>query len=176
MTAASPPVGIDRERHQDLRGRDRHVWQRRLALVLVTAIPVLGLFDVFGQRAAITEGRGGGASLRIDSPARVRGGLIFTTKFMIGSSRGVKDGRLFLASGWFDGMTFNAIAPQPSTQSSTGHWVVLDFGQIDAGQDLPVWISWQTNPTDYGRHAEDVALYDGPTRLVSVHRTLTVFP
>jgi hypothetical protein len=39
-----------------------------------------------------------------------------------------------------------------------------------------VWISWQTNPTDLGRHAQNVELYDGGVRLMTVHRTLTVFP
>jgi hypothetical protein len=102
--------------------------------------------------------------------------LIFTTRIVIASSVGLNDGRLYLASGWFDGMTFNAIVPQPSTQLGIGDWVVLDFGRINAGQDFPVWISWQTNPTNYGRHTENVALYDGRTPLVTVHRTLTVFP
>jgi hypothetical protein len=39
-----------------------------------------------------------------------------------------------------------------------------------------VWISWQTNPTTFGRRSQDVALYDGGTELMTVHRTLTVFP
>jgi hypothetical protein len=53
---------------------------------------------------------------------------------------------------------------------------VWDFGKIGAGVVYRVWISWQTNPTNTGRHAQDVALYDGGSKLLTVHRTLTVFP
>jgi len=176
MAAASPPIGIDRDRHQTLRGRERHVWRRRVALLVVATIPVLGLVDVFGQRAAITRDHAHGAFLLIDSPARVRGGLIFTTRIVMRSGVAMSDARLYLASGWFDGMTFNAIVPQPSTQLSQGDWVVLDFGRVAAGRDFPVWISWQANPTNYGRRPEKAALYDGGTLLVAADRTITVFP
>jgi hypothetical protein len=57
-----------------------------------------------------------------------------------------------------------------------GRWQVWDFGQLPAGVAFTVWISWQANPTNPGRHPQDVALYDGGTQLMSVHRTLTVFP
>jgi hypothetical protein len=32
------------------------------------------------------------------------------------------------------------------------------------------------NPTNVGRRSADVALYDGDTRLLAVHRTITVYP
>lgn len=51
MTDADVPLGIDRARHQDLAGRNRHVWWRRGVLTLIAALPVLGLLNVFGQRA-----------------------------------------------------------------------------------------------------------------------------
>ena len=173
---AISPLGIDPDRHRTLRGRSHQVWQRRVALTLVAAIPILGLLNVFGQRTAITEGRANQASLLIDSPTRVRGGVIFTTRIVMASNVGLADARLSLAPGWFQGMTFNGIVPQPSMQLSMGDWVVLDFGKVAAKQPFSVWISWQTNPTNYGRRGEDAALYDGGTRLVPVHRTLTVFP
>jgi hypothetical protein len=34
----------------------------------------------------------------------------------------------------------------------------------------------QVNPTNVGRRAANVALYDGDTRLLTVHRTITIFP
>jgi hypothetical protein len=49
------PVGIDRARHQDLAGRGHHVWQRRAALVVIAVIPLLGLLNVFGQRAVFRQ-------------------------------------------------------------------------------------------------------------------------
>jgi len=84
--------------------------------------------------------------------------------------------RLYLDSGWFKGMALNGVSPQPASQGARGRWQVWDFGQLPAGVAFTVWISWQANPTNPGRHPQDVALYDGGTQLMSVHRTLTVFP
>ena len=102
--------------------------------------------------------------------------MIFTTKIVIDAHQQIQDARLFLASGWFQGMTYNAIAPQPSTQESVGSWVVFDFGKLDTGQRFPIWISWQTNPTNVGRHSQDVQLFDGDVHILTFHRAITIFP
>jgi hypothetical protein len=73
-------------------------------------------------------------------------------------------------------MTFNAVAPQPSTQSAQGRWQVWDFGKIPGATAFHVWISWQVNATNIGHHSQAVALYDGGTQLMTARRTLTVFP
>jgi hypothetical protein len=172
----SAPLGLDRGRHQQLQRRTAPVWSRRVALLAVAAIPILGLLNVFGQRAHSIMYRGDGASISIDSPAHVRSGLIFTTRIVIQPTRDLHHARLYLADGWFRGMTYNAIAPQPPTQTSSGRWVILGFGSIPAGQTFPVWISWQANPTNVGRRSQDVELYEGSTRLVTANRTITIFP
>ncbi len=176
MARADSPVGIDRARHQDLTGRDHHVWWRRGVLVLITALPVLGLLNVFGQHATPVTYPSPAASLLIDSPAHVRGGLVFTTEIVITPRQRVHDARLYLDNGWFEAMTLNGIAPQPSTESAQGRWQVWDFGQIPAATAFHVWISWQTNPTNIGRHSQAVVLYDGGTQLMTARHTLTVFP
>lgn len=173
---ADSPFGIDRARHQDLIGRGWHVWGRRFALMLITAIPVLGLLSVFGQHATPVTYRSPAAALLINSPAHVRGGLVFTTDIVITPRVSLGNARLYLDNGWFQGMTLNGIAPQPSNESAQGGWQVWDFGRIPAHTAFHLWISWQTNPTDVGRHAQAVALYDGGTWLMTVHRTITVFP
>ena len=78
----------------------------------------------------------------------------------------LRDARLYLSDGWFRGMTYNAIAPQPPNQTSSGRWVILGFGAIPAGARYPVWVSWQVNPTNVGRRSQDVALYDGGTEQI----------
>jgi hypothetical protein len=176
MARAKPPLGIDSARHQDLVGRNRHVWWRRGGLVIFAVIPVLALFDVFGQRTVMTGTQRPTASLLVNSPAHVRGGLVATTEIVISTRRPAKDARLFLDAGWFEGVTLNGITPQPSSESAQGRWQVWDFGQIPAGRTFRVWISWSANPTGIGRHSQDVALYDRGTRLMTIHRTLTVFP
>lgn len=176
MAGVEIPVGIDRARHYDLAGRNGHVWWRRLALLVVAAIPVLGLLNVFGQHTAPASYRSAAASVMIDSPFRVRGGLIFTTQIAITPHQQLRDARLYLDAGWLRGMTFNGVAPQPASESAQGRWLVWDFGQLPAGVPFRVWISWQTNPTNLGRRSQDVALYDGDTPLMTAHRTITVFP
>jgi hypothetical protein len=176
MPRADIPVGIDRDRHQNLTGRGHHVWWRRVALVVFAAIPVLGLLDVFGQGASFARAQSPAASLLVNSPAHIRGGLIFTTEIVITPRQQLHDAQLYLGNGWFEGMTVNGVAPQSSNESAQGQWQVWDFGKIPAGEAYRVWISWQTNPTNLGRHSQDVALYGGGTQLMTVHRAVTVFP
>ena len=176
MASADSPVGIDRARHQDLSGRNYHVWLRRAVLAVFAAVPVLGLLNVFGQHATPVSYRSPSASLLINSPARVRGGLVFTTEIVITPRRQLHDARLYLDNGWFEAMTLNGIAPQPSTETAQGSWQVWDFGEIPAATAFHVWISWQTNPTNAGEHSQAVALYDGGTLLMTARHTLTVFP
>ena len=53
---------------------------------------------------------------------------------------------------------------------------MFDFGKLNAGQSFPIWISWQTNPTNVGRHSQDVQLYDGDVPILTFHRAITIFP
>jgi hypothetical protein len=176
MARTDSPVGIDRARHQDLTGRTHHVWWRRAALLVIAAVPVLGLLNVFGQHATPVSYQSPSATLVINSPVHVRGGLVFTTEIVITPRQLLHDARLYLDNGWFEAMSLNGVAPQPSTQTAQGRWQVWDFGKIPAATPFHVWISWQTNPTNLGRHAQTVALYDGGTQLMTAQRTLTVFP
>lgn len=170
------PPGIDRARHQDLSGRSLHVWWRRALLVVIAVIPLLGLLNVFGQLSDSTSTQNAAASLLVESPAQLRTGLLFSTQIVITPREQLHDARLYLDNGWFDNMSLNGISPQPSTQSSQGRWQVWDFGPLPAGSAFRVWISWQANPTNFGKHPEDAALYDGRIQLMTVHRMLTVFP
>jgi hypothetical protein len=176
MARTDTPVGIDRGRHQDLTGRGRHVWWRRAALLVIAAVPVLGLLSVFGQHATSVTYRSPAASLLINSPTHLRGGLLFTTEIVITPRSPLSDARLYLDNGWFQAMSLNGVAPQPSDETAQGGWQIWDFGKIPAATVFHLWISWQTNPTNLGRHSQAVALYDGGTRLMTVHRTMTVFP
>jgi hypothetical protein len=176
VTDGAVPFGLDRQRHVELQGRSRHSWRRRAGLLLAIAVPVLALFDVFGQRPSYSNADSPAAAVRVDSPAHVRGGLIFTSKIVITPHVRLRDAQLWLASGWFAGMTFNGLAPQPSSETASGRWEVYDYGPLPAGTPFPVYVSWSVNPTNVGRHSQDVALHDGNTQILLIHRTITVFP
>jgi hypothetical protein len=170
------PVGIDRARHHELAGRGRHVWWRRIALSMIAAIPALALLNVFGQHASTQTADSPAAQLSVNSPSHVRGGLVFTTEITITPRQALTDAQLYLDNGWFQGMTLNALQPTPSTETAQGPWQVLDFGKLPAATAFHIWIAWQVNPTNTGRHSQDVALYNGGTQLMIIHRTITVFP
>jgi hypothetical protein len=176
VTVIDPPVGIERQRHLELHGRGRYVWVRRMSLLVVAAVPVLALLDVFGQGAVVNGASTRAVSMSVNSPAHVRGGVIFTTQITVRAHDAIHDMQLTFARGWFQGMTFNGVAPQPSNESSEDGRVVYDYGSVPAGTTYRIWVSWQTNPTNVGRHPQDVMLADGQHTLLTVHRTITVFP
>jgi hypothetical protein len=115
MARADGPVGIDRARHQDLTGRHYHIWSRRAVLVMIAAVPVLGLLNVFGQHATPITYQSAAASLVINSPAHVRGGLVFTTEIVITSHRQLHDARLYLDNGCPPMPTDNKLVPYYAT-------------------------------------------------------------
>jgi len=168
------PFGLQRERHVDVR---RHTpWVRRIGIALMAAFCALALANTFGQVATVTDSAAPAATLRIDSPTRLRSGLLFTTVITISAAQKINDARLRLSPGWFNGITLNAAAPQSSQESSDSAGTTMDFGSIDAGSAMPVWISWQVNPTTAGGRDQDVTLWDGDKQILTVHRSVFVFP
>ncbi len=171
---ATLPTGLDRERHLHPGGHSP--WPRRVTVALLVAFCCLALANTFGQVSSVNSAEAPKASLRVDSPQRLRGGLIFTSVITVATHQQLQDARLVLSPGWFDGMTLNALAPQSSQDSSNAQGVMFDYGQIDANVTTPIWISWQANPTTVGKRVENVELYDGPTLIAAVHRDVVVFP
>ena len=168
------PVGLERGQHVL---RQRHTpWPRRVAITLLAAFAGLGIANVFGQVAKVTTVDATPASLTVDSPEHLRGGLIYTAVFTVVAHRPLQDARLHLDTGWFSGVTFNGSAPQAQSEVSDADGVLFDYGQLDAGVDMPIWISYQMNPTTIGARDQDVSLYDGTTLIATVHRRAVVFP
>jgi hypothetical protein len=142
----------------------------------LAAISLLALFDTFGQCSRTTLEQGATATLSLQAPTRLRGGLVFTPEIVVMPTTDLRNGRIFLGRGWFQGMSVNTIEPSPSGEFSSGPWVILSFGPMQAGRAFHLWLSLQVNPTNVGSHGLDVALYDGPVPIASVHRSLFVFP
>src|SRR5438105_5663460 len=101
------PDGIDRGRHAELIGRSHHVWMRRVGIAVVAAVPILAAANAFGQHASVASVGSDRARLEVDSPSHLRGGLLFTTEMVITAVAPIRDARIRLASGWFQGMTYN---------------------------------------------------------------------
>lgn len=157
--------------------REGHaVWVRRVSLLAVLAFLVLGLLNAFGQHAAVSSVTANGVTLTVDSPTALRGGLIFTTMVTVVPQAQIKDMHIVVSPDWLRGMTLNGVAPQASNDSSSAQGLDLDYQQLPAGQAFALWISWQVNPTNAGSRAEDITVNDGSTKLVTLHRSVFIFP
>ena len=173
---AKAPEGIQVGRHRDLHGREWQAWVRRGLLLLPAAIVVLALANVFGQRPTTSSASGVSASMSVYAPSGLRGGLIWEARFDIHAQGALRHAHLVLDSNWLEGNTVNSIEPSPSSETSRNGALQLDLGSIPAGHRYLLFIWFQTNPTNVGRHTTHTVLFDGSRRLVAVTRTLTVFP
>ncbi len=173
MTA---PQTLVLKTHRDRRNWWQSPWIRRVLLCLPTALVVLALLDVFGQRPVTTTATGSAARLTVYAPTHARSGLVYAARFRIDAVRDLKHANLVLDSGWAEGYTVNGLAPQPLTEASANGSLEFGFGHVAAGSHLTFWLSLQVNPTNVGRHRQDVRLLDGSRLVARVRRTITIFP
>src|SRR5204862_2139208 len=173
---AGAPDALTLKRHRDLAGRRWWVPGRRILLALLTAVLVAGLFNVFGQRPHNSIAATPAASLKVYAPVHARSGLVYAARFHITARHDIKDAFLVLDPGWAEGYTVNGLAPQPVTEADRNGRLAYGFGHIPAGQSLIFFMSLQVNPTNVGRHAQNVELDDGETPILTIHRQITIFP
>jgi len=173
---ASAPDGLTLKRHRDMEGRHWWVYVRRVLLSLLGAVLVLGLLNLFGQRPKSSTANAPAASLKVYAPVHARSGVVYAARFHITAHRDLKDAFLVLDPGWAEGYTVNGLAPQPLTEADRNGRIAYGFGHIPAGQSLIFFLSLQVNPTNVGRHSQNVELDDGETPILTVHRKVTIFP
>ena len=152
------------------------MWVRRGLLCCVAVLPVLALLNVFGQDPGTSSANSAAASLSIIAPTRLRSGLIFQVKVKVYARREIKQLQLDFEEGWWESMSVNSIVPEPEEETSKQGQVQLTYGKLEAGESLVTRIYFQVNPTNVGKRREDVTLADGETPLLTVHRSLTIFP
>ena len=173
---AGAPSPLTVRTHRDAVNWWQSAWVRRVLLLIPIVLCVAGLANLFGQRPTTSEAASGPAGLSVYAPTRARSGLIYAARFRIDANHELKNATLVLDPGWADGYTVNGLAPQPLTQASRNGKLEFGFGHIPAGRHLTFWLSLQINPTNIGRHEQNVSLYDGRVRLAVVHRSITIFP
>jgi hypothetical protein len=167
-------AGLDRDRQG--RSRQPNPWARRIGLLVLLAFVIAALLNAFGQRATTSSASGPAASLRLNAPDRVRGGLLFEARFDVHAFREIRQPLLILDPGWLDGLTQNTSEPQASQERSDNGRIVLQYDPLPAGRKLTVWLHYQVNPTHVGKTQQGVDLWDGTTRLVHLDHSLTSFP
>ena len=73
-------------------------------------------------------------------------------------------------------MQMNTIEPSPANQTSRDGNLLFGLGPIKKGQVFRLFMQFQINPTNVGHRSANVTLLDGTTTLLSLKRTLTVWP
>ena len=170
------PDTIVLRRDRDLGPRQNDIWVRRGLFGLICVVPVLALLNVFGQRTETSIGTAVSAQLSVSAPSTVRGGLLYQARFDITPRKKLDQAELVLARGWIHDLTINTMEPSPTSETSQDGKLGLDLGPIAAGQTYVLFIDYQVNPTNVGSQDQTVTLYDGNRALVTLHRTLMVFP
>ena len=173
---AEMPDAIVLKRDRDLDGRLWHVWLRRALLAVLGVIPLVALFNVFGQRPTTASAEAPAAALKVYAPTRLRGGLLYMARFHVRAHQDLKDATLVLDPGWAESITINTIEPSPVGEASKDGRLSFELGHIPAGQSYLLFMDFQVNPTNVGRRSQDVELADGQTRILTIDREVTVFP
>jgi hypothetical protein len=173
---AGAPETLVLKRHRDLVGRRRGIIARRLLLALLAAFLLAGLLNAFGQRPNTDLVSAPAASLKVYAPLRARSGVVYAARFHITAHDDIKDAYLVLDPGWAEGYTVNGLAPQPLTEGDRNGRLAYGFGHIPAGQTLIFFMSLQVNPTNVGHRSQNVELDDGEKPILTVHRSITIFP
>jgi len=173
---ATPPAGLDLESARDLKGRGAETWVRRVLVAVFAVVPVLALFNVFGQTATEASASSNAATLTVRSPTHGRGGLLYEVRFTIEAHQDIKNATLALGGGWANGLTINTLEPSPSQETSDNGDLSFQLGSLSAGSTFVLHMDFQINPTTVGSRKQQVALLDGDTVLVSLTRHLTVYP
>ena len=176
LRSVAAPQTLTLKRHRDLMGRRWFVPVRRVLLALLTALLVLALFNMFGQRPVATSAATAAAKLTVYAPSHARSGVVYAARFHIKAYKDLKNATLVLDPGWAEGYTVNGTAPQPLTSGSRDGRLVFGFGHLPTGRSIIFFLSLQMNPTNVGHRSQNVELDDGDTELLKVHRTITIFP
>jgi hypothetical protein len=173
---AAAPDTLTLKTNRDRRNWWQSPWVRRVLLVFPAAVALLGLANLFGQRPTTARAASPSARLTVTAPTHARGGVIYAARFRVDALRDLKKASIVLDGGWADGYTVNGQAPQPLTQGSSNGRLNYGLGHIAAGSHVTFWLSLQVNPTTVGHHAQSVRLYDGGKLLVTLHRSIFIFP
>ena len=147
-----------------------------MLLCAVAVLPLLALLNVFGQHPTTSSASSGAASMNVTAPSRLRSGLIFQVRIQVSAHRDIKDLKIVLSKGWWESVSVNSIVPEPTEASSEEGSVALSYGSLPAGKQHVSWIYFQVNPTDVAKRSETIELRDGSTPLLTIHRSITIFP
>jgi hypothetical protein len=173
---ADIPDQLVLKRHRDFEGVGWTVWVRRGVIALLTVLVILALFNLFGQRPGSVRADTTQASLQVYAPSHLRGGLLYMARFTISAHQEVKNATLVLDSGWAESTQINTIEPSPIAEGSDNGRLSFELGHIAAGNKYRLFMEFQVNPNNVGNRDQDVELLDGKTHILTIRRSVFIYP
>jgi len=173
---ASAPDRIVLKRDRDLVGRKHELWVRRSLFLLLPLIALVALGNGFGQRPTTTVAEVPAASLELETPARLRSGLIYQARITIDAHTRIDRPVLVLDGAWLESMTTNTIEPAPVDERSVDGSPAFELHPIAGGRRFVLYLQFQVNPTNVGRRKLTLTLLDGARPLTALTQMRTVFP
>ena len=167
---------LDLGRIRDLRGRRAHSIVRRVLLAVLAVPVVLALGGAIGQPTRSEVTAASAASLRLEVPDVLRGGLLWRARIAIRATRAIAYPRVVLGAGFVEGMQLNTIEPSPVSEAGRGPRVVLSYSALKPGDELVVYLQLQVNPTTVGDQDTSVELDDQATPVARIAHTTRVLP
>ena len=146
-------------------------------MALIAALPLLALFNLFGQRPQTSKASVSAATLSVYAPTRLRGGLLWEGRIHITAHREIKQAILVLGTGWAEGMSMNTIEPSPVGEASDNGKLEFTLGHIPQNKSYILFMQFQVNPTNVAwNRKQTVWLNDGKDRLLTYSRGVRIFP
>jgi hypothetical protein len=164
-------------RRTDEKSGTLRLWLRRAGVTVLTAVPVIALFNLVGQRATTTTRSTPAVIVAVHAPSQVRSGLLFQAKITITARRSLPDVTLALGNGWFDGLTLNTNEPSAVSETNTADGgVALSLGSLKPYQPYVQYLEFQVNPTSSGSRPQSVEVTSAGVELVHIDHTMRVVP
>ena len=173
---AKVPETLARKEHVELAGRNVEEWARRIGLLLLAAVLVLGLANFFGQATGETAVENDAARLTLRAPADVRAGLFYQVMLRIDAREELTEPALVLDPGWVEGFTINSQQPEPVEWQHRDGRNVLVYGPIPAGGHLVARLQYQVNTTAIGPRTQNVVLEDAGEEILRLDHDTFVYP
>ena len=108
---------------------------------------LLALLGFVGQSPSTTSAETPAATLSVNAPDAVRGGLLYQARFTIVAHQELQNATLVLNAKWIDGLTVNTIEPSPVNEASRDGKLALELGHLAAGARYVLYLDYQVNPT-----------------------------
>lgn len=149
---------------------------RRVFFVLICAILLAGILDVFGIKSGEATASGGGYELTVTYDERTRPGLATTVEVEIRRAGGFQGSvAVSFTSAYFDNLDLNGVDPEPLGGTSTAEEVVLYFEPPRTGDTMTIGFDARVQPNVQLRTAKaDVSVLDDAGQPVATARIETL--